>query len=141
MVIGGFVALANWLSVVQTYRTKRFHSAVPLIGAALLGSGMFILPATRFYCWSALILDYGTHALLLMFPILIREFWSTRRFNLVCEYFGQTEKKTVCLRLFNSGVFTIHLQLTRSPGECGLVNAGSTGKWQRDGNLLRLSVK
>jgi hypothetical protein len=141
MVIGGFIALANWLTAFQSYRTRRFHSAVPLIGAVLLGSGMFILPPSRFYCWTALVFDYGTLALLLASPNLAREFWSTRRFNLIGEYVGQTEKKTICLRLFKNGVFTIHLQLSRPPKERGLVNADATGKWQREGNRITLSTK
>ncbi len=141
ILIGGFVAFVNWFSFFQSYSTKRFHSTVPLIGAVLLGGGMFILPATRSYCWSALFLDYGTLALLLAFPNLFREFWSTRRFNLVSEYLGQAEKKTACLRLFKNGVFTIRLQLSRPPNECGLVNVGTTGKWQRDGNRIKLSTK
>ncbi len=141
MALGGLIAFANWWSVYWSYRTKRFHSAVPLVGAALLGAGMFILPATRPYCWSALILDYGTLALLAASPQLFRELWSTSRFNLVSEYLGEAGMKTVHLRLFRRGIFTIRLQLHRPPGECGLVGTGTIGTWQREGAHLTLRTE
>jgi hypothetical protein len=141
MVLGGLIAFANWWSVYWSYRTKRFHSAVPLVGAALLGAGMFTIPATRPYCWIALILDYGTLALLVASPQLFRELWSTSRFNLVSEYLGEAGLKTVYLRLFRRGVFTIHLQFHRRPGECGLGRIGTTGTWQREGTHLMLCTE
>jgi hypothetical protein len=141
MALGGLVAFANWLSVYWSYHTKRFHSAVPLLGAALLGAGMFGLPATRPYCWIALIVDYGTLAMLFALPRLVQEIWATSRFNLLGEYLGQTGRKNVSLRLFRHGIFTIRLELNRPSGECGIVGRGTIGTWQRDGKRLTLLVE
>ena len=138
--LGGLLSFTNWWSVYWSYRTKRFHSAVPFFGAALLGVGMSLIPTIRPYAWSALILDYGTLAFLLASPRLIREFWNTSRFNLLCEYLGQAGMKTVHLRLFKRGIFTVRLELHRPPGECGLVGTGTIGTWKRDGTQLTLST-
>lgn len=141
MVLGGLLSFANWWSVYQSYRTKRFHSAIPLFGAAFLGLGMLIIPSTRPYAWSALILDYGTLAFLLASPKLAREAWDTSRFNLLVEYLGSAGIKTVRLRLFRRGIFTIRLQLHRPPGETGLVDAGACGTWQHEGKSLKLATE
>jgi hypothetical protein len=141
VVLGGLIAVANWWSVISSFRTKRFHSAVPLLGAVLLGTGMFLLPATRPFCLIAVVIDYGTLALLLASPRLVREVWSTSKFNLVSEYLGQAGMKTVYLRLFRRGVFTIRLQLHRPAGERGLVGTGTVGRWQRDGTRLTLRTE
>ena len=137
---GGLIAIGNWWGLYWSYHTKRFHSAVPLFRAALLGAGMFILPATRDYCWVALIVDYGTLSLLLACPRLFQELWGTSRFNLVHEYVGKAGMKTACLRLFRRGIFTIRLELHRPSGECGLAGAGTIGTWQREGGRLTLST-
>jgi hypothetical protein len=138
MTIGGLLCFANWWSVISSCITRRFHSAVPLVGAALLGVGMFMNSATRPYAWSALILDYGTLAFLFASPRLIHEVWSTSRFNLLCEYLGEADIKTVRLCFFRHGIFTIRLHLRRPPGECGLVSTGTIGTWKRDGERLTL---
>jgi hypothetical protein len=131
----------NWWSLYASYRDKRFYSGVPLVGATLLGAGLFILPTSRHYCWSAIFLDCGTLALLAAFPVLAREAWSTSRFNLVCEYIGQAATRTVHLRLFRRGIFTIRLEVRRLPAEGGLTSAGQIGTWRREGAQLTLRVK
>jgi hypothetical protein len=138
--LGCLLSFANWWSVYWSYRTKRFHSAVPFFGAAFLAAGMLMIPATRIYAWSALILDYGTLAFLLASPQLVREIWNTSRFNLLYEYLGQAGMKTVHLRLFRRDIFTIRLELHRPPGEPGLVGTGTIGTWKRDGKQLALSA-
>jgi len=141
MLAGGLIAIGNWWSVYRSYRTKRFHSSVPFIGAGLLGLGMFILPATRMYCWTAVILDYSTLAFLVAFPRLAQEFWRTTRFNLVSEYIGRTSTITVCLRLFRSGVFIMRIELHLPPNRCGLRSTGTTGRWRREGTRLILQTQ
>lgn len=136
LILGGLLAFANWSSFIWSYVTKRFHSSVPFFGAAFLAAGMLLIPATRPYAWSAVILDYGTLAFLIASPRLIRDAWSTSRVNLLCEYLGEAGLKTVHLRLFRRGIFTIRLQLHRSPGECGLTSTGTIGTWRRDGTRL-----
>jgi hypothetical protein len=79
IVLGGFVALLNWWSLYASYRDKKFHSSVPLLGAGLLGVGMFILPSSRRYSWSAIFFDYGTLVFLIALPTLVKEGWSASK--------------------------------------------------------------
>lgn len=141
LTLGGLLSLANWGTVLWSRRSRRFQSPVPLLGAAMLGAGMLLLPAARPYAWSALLLDYGTLAVLLAAPKLGRELWSTSRVNLLHEYVSETDRETVHLRLFRRGVFTLRLNLHRPPGECGLVSTGMIGTWQREGARLTLRTE
>ena len=50
--LGGYVAVLNWVMVIQSPRTGRFGSPVPVVGALLLGAGLALLPPTRHYAWS-----------------------------------------------------------------------------------------
>jgi hypothetical protein len=89
---------------------------------------------TRPLAWFAFVLDYGTLAFLPALPHIGDELWRTSRFNLLEEYGGQQGNKTVRLRLFRKGVFTIEQHFRRERGECGLSQAGT---WTReDGRLL-----
>ncbi len=137
---GGLIAVLNWWTIFWTYHTKRFHSVVPLVGAVLLGTGMFMLNATRWYCWTALLLDFGTLALLLALPRIFREAWETSRCNLLSEYIAQSEIETARLFLFRRRVFTIRLEVDRPPGECGIASLGTIGEWERNGEQLILTV-
>lgn len=130
ILLGAIVALANWWSLYSSLRTKKFCSPVPLAGAMFLGGGMFLLPAARPYCWSALLIDYGTLSLLLAAPRIAGEIWSTSRRNLVSEYLGHSGNRTVRLCLFKKQIFTLRLAIQRKEGEPGLVSYGSTGTWQ-----------
>lgn len=140
MALGGLLALLNWLTVYQTWRSGRFCSTVPLVGALFLGGGMLLLPTTRPLAWLALILDYGTLVFLLALPRIVDELWKTSRFNLLEEYVGQQSNKTVRLLLFRKGVFTIEQQFHRPPGECGLIQVGTIGTWKREDGRLLLSL-
>ena len=42
---------------------------------------MFLIPATRRYAVTAVLMDYGTLVLLLSIPLLAREFFKTRARN------------------------------------------------------------
>jgi hypothetical protein len=141
IVLGSLVCLANGWTAIQRRRAGRLRSTVPLLGAVLLGAGLFFVPVARPFCWLALVLDYGTVELLLALPKVFGEFWSTSRCNLVAEYCGQAGGKTVCLRLFRRAIFTLRLRVQRPPGECGLVDAGTIGTWQRDGARLTLRAE
>ena len=136
--LGGLLALANWRCAFLSCTTKKFHSAVPFFGAALIGAGMLMLSSMRPYACSALILDYGTLAFLVASPSLIRDAWRVSRFNLLSKYVGAAGRKTVHLQLYRRGIFTIRLHINRPAGECGLVGTGTVGTWQRDGARLTL---
>jgi hypothetical protein len=138
--LGGLVALGNWLSIYLTWRTGRFCSPVPLIGATFLGVGMLLLPSTRPYAWAAVLIDYGTLVALIALPFLVGEFWRTSRFNLLEEYVADHGIKTVHLRLFRKGVFTIEQCFSLQAGECGVISVGTIGKWRREHDRLVLRL-
>jgi hypothetical protein len=138
--LGGLFALLNWWTIVQTWRTGRFCSPVPLIGPAFLIAGMLLIPGTRPYAWVAVIADYGTLAFLIAIPLIIKEVWSTSRYCLLEEYVGDRDGKTVYLRLFRKGVFTIKQHIRRPVGEHGVVQAGTIGEWEREGERLVLRL-
>jgi hypothetical protein len=93
------------------------------------------------YAWLALLLDVGCGPyLVLALTFLLPEIWSTSRFNLLREYLGQQGIKTVYLRLFRRGIFTIQLHFQRPPGELGLTQCGAVGKWHRHGSRLTLAA-
>jgi len=140
MCLGGLIALLNWWYLFLSWRTGQFHSPLPLIGALLLGGGMLLLPSTRLFAWVGLLADFGTLALLLAMPRIVNEMWSTSGYNLLEEYVGNRGIKTVNLCLFRNGVFTIKQIFRRPPDECGVVQAGTIGTWQRERERLLLRM-
>jgi len=140
IVLGGLLCFANWMSVLQSILTKKFHSAVPFFGAGLLGSGMLLLPATRHWAWLAILLDYGTLAFIIALPHLIRESWNTSQFNLLHDYSGKIENKSVRLCLFRRGIFTIRITIQRPVGQSGLTGTGTIGTWSITDEKLKLEI-
>ena len=136
--VGSVFVLLNWYAVVHTWFTGRYSSCVPLFGAALLGGGMLLRSDTRPYSWAALVVDVGTLQLLAVLPRILREFWGTSRINLLEEYVARRGAKTVCLRLFRKGIFTLRLHIDRPPGEFGLTGASTIGTWDRERDRLVL---
>jgi hypothetical protein len=138
--IGAILSLLNWATLLCSLRTGRFISAVPLVGGVCLGTGSVLLPFLRPYAGVAVLLDYGTVALLLGLPGIAREAWATCRINLLEGYVGQRVGTTVSLRLFRRGVFTLHWDIERPPGECGIVGTGRIGTWEREADRLVLRI-
>jgi hypothetical protein len=99
-----------------------------------------LLPTIRPYAWAALLIDIGTLAFLPYTPRIIREIWSTSRFNLLEEYVGQRDMTTVHLRLFRKDIFTLWWDIRRSPGEHGITGKGTSGTWEREADTLTLRV-
>jgi hypothetical protein len=140
IVLGGLLFLANWICFIQSYRTKRFHSSIPLFGAGMLGGGMLLLPVTRSFAWLAIPLDYGTLAFVIASPRMVREMWSTSRLNLVHEYSGGIENRSARLRFFRRGVFTMRFTIERPVGQSGLVRTGTGGTWSFENEKLKLQT-
>ena len=138
MSLGGFIAVANWLSIYLSWYTGRFHSPIPVIGGLFLFVGMFLLPAMRLWSWTAVLLDYGTMGLLIASPYIIADLWSTSRFNLLEEYIGRNGNKTVHLRLFRKGIFALEVSIQLDRNEVGVTGAGTTGTWKRESGRLLL---
>ena len=133
--LGTLVSLLNWLYVIQSARTGRFISGVPLFGAAFLATGALLIPGLRWYAWLAIPLDWGTLALVLDMPQIIREEWQTCSWNLLEEYVGRRGDTVVRLRLFRRGHLVVYwgVERLRSYG-------GRTGHWTREAESLVLRL-
>jgi hypothetical protein len=134
--LGCGFALLNWLMLYLTWHTGRFHSCIPLIGGLSLGLGLLWFPTTRLFAWAALVLDWGTLVVLLALPQLLKELWSTSRFNLLEQYEGQRDGRSAQLQLFRRGVFTIRFKRTHAAD--GMVELGTVGTWRREEGWLAL---
>jgi len=137
---GSSIIILNWAMVYSSWRTSRSHSAVPLIGAALCGFGLLIIPLLRSYAWAVVLIDYGTLIFFYSLPRIIREMWQTSHYNLVAQYHGSSGPLAVCIRLFQRGIFTIDYHIQRNPDQAGLVRSSNVGTWRQEGEDLRLQI-
>ncbi len=140
LAMGAVLSLLNWAALLSTLRTGRFCSPVPLFGAACLAAGALLLPVLRPYAWAAVLLDFGTLALLLAVPRLAQMVWETSRFNLLEEYVGRRDVTTVHLRLFRRGVFTLLWEIRRPAEESRVVGMSNIGTWEREADTLVLRI-
>ncbi len=138
--IGGFIIVCNWLTPLQTRRTGRNHSAIPLLGAAFAGAGLWLLPAVRRWTWAPFLVDFGTLLVLVSLPYLIYNEWQTSRLNLVAEYSGRRDTLIVHIRLYRRGHCTVVDELQRAPGEQGMTHRSVVGTWRREDDLLTVSA-
>ena len=138
--LGTLVSLLNWLYVIQSARTGRFISSIPLLGAAFLATGALLIPGLRWYAWLAIPLDWGTLALVLDMPQIIREEWQTCSWNLLEEYVGRRGDTVVRLRLFRRGHLLIHWAVQRPAGTYGLTGMVRVGTWGREAESLVLRL-
>jgi hypothetical protein len=138
--LGGFIVVMNWWMVIATHRTGQHHSAVPLVGAVLLGAGLALLPQTRLYAWVAILADYGTLILLISLPMLVREAWETSRYNLTAEYRGGRGIMTAHISLYRGDICIIRYDMKRAAGEMGIMSTSRVGTWRQEGQRLTLQV-
>lgn len=141
--LGAAVSVGNWLTIYFSRKEKRFVSAVPLVGAALLVYGLYHFPATRRFAWVGIIADYGTLVLILCVPRLLNEFWSTSRVNLVRSFVSRQSGLEVKIRLFKKGAFTIRATFN-PPVPCNphgalIESFGFVGGWKQEGAEFVLS--
>lgn len=130
---GGLMCLLNWGTAFASWRSKRFVSAVPLVGALLLGAGLVLLPETRPFAWLALIADYGTLVLIVALPWIAHEFWSTSRINLLHSFTTNAKERAVSINLFRRQIAVISAEFD-PPIPCDDHDArvqsfGLVGKW------------
>ncbi len=104
---GGLMSLLNWGTVVVSWRTKRFVSAVPLVGAVPLGYGLALIPETRPFAWFALVADYGTLVLIIALPRIVYDAWSTSRINLSHCFTTNAKQRAITIKLFRRQVAVI----------------------------------
>jgi hypothetical protein len=130
---GGLMCLLNWGALVASWRSKRFVSAVPLVGALPLGAGLLLLPETRPFAWLALIADYGTLILIIALPWIAYEFWSTSRINLLHSFTTNAKEHAVAIKLFRRQIAVISAEFD-PPIPCDdhdarIQSFGLVGKW------------
>jgi hypothetical protein len=135
--LGAAISLLNWVYVYKSWRTGRSHSLIPLVGGFVLLIGALLVTSLRPFAWVAVFADAGTIVVFLAIPLILWEAWRTCPLNLLGEFVGLSGKTTIRLRLFRRGVFTIHWQIERLPGEYGLISKGRIGSWeQHDASLI-----
>lgn len=108
--LGVVFSLMNWSYVVLSWVKKRHVSLVPLVGAIPLGCGLVLLPQTRPFAWLALVADCGTLGILLGMPFIVREIWSTSRFNLLHSFASSASGRQVSIKLFRRHVAVISVK-------------------------------
>ncbi|QDU20571.1 hypothetical protein [Urbifossiella limnaea] len=140
LALGSWVSLLNWVVLLVSWRTGKFHSAIPFVGGFCLGVGALLLPPLRPYAWAAVLLDWGTIVVVLSLPSVVQELWETSWFNLVEECVGVRGRTTVRLRLFRRGVVVINWDIARPKGEHGLVGMGQLGRWEQGEDRLTLRL-
>jgi hypothetical protein len=107
---GGLMSLLNWGTLVASLRSKRFVSAVPLVGAVPLGCSLALLPETRVFAWLAVVADYGTLVLIIALPRIVYEAWSTSRINLLRSFTTNAKECVITMKLFRRQVAVISAQ-------------------------------
>jgi hypothetical protein len=133
IVLGGLISFQNWASIVVSYRSGRFVSAVPLVGGLLLGGGMALIPPTRPYAALAIVADYGTLIFILALPHLCYQIWSTSRFNLVHSFSISAAGRSITINLFHRHIAVIRVEFN-PPVPChdngSLAQGfGAVGRW------------
>lgn len=138
--LGCLVSMLNWASLIQSAITKKLASPVPLIGALFLGLGLSYFEKARPYVILSIIADYGTLVLIISLPRLIREFWVTRRFNLVRTCVANSQNAKYELRLYRKGVFVINVKFeppqTANEHGAKISEFGLQGKWEEGKDVI-----
>ncbi|MFT5478671.1 MAG: hypothetical protein ACI8Y8_004039 [Planctomycetota bacterium] len=137
ILIGGLITLASGYSLFGFSRSGRRVAPFPLVGGGrgglLLCWGLLGFEGTRPYAWIALIVDYGTVAIVLAVPVLILDAWSTSSANVVHHFVSGSNGRSDDFRLFKRGKITIRSQHDPpSPdNEHGalIVSRGFLGTW------------
>ena len=102
LVLGAFVACYNWYAPIASHRSNRNVSMVPLVGATLLGTGIYLVTSSFWWSLLAIPLDLGTLCLVFAFPTFIANEWATSRYNLVHEFHSAEGWRNISLRLFRN---------------------------------------
>ncbi len=131
--VGALLSVLNWGTLVASYRSGRFVSAVPLVGALPLGCGMALLPHTRPFAWLALVADYGSLVLIISLPHIAYEVWSTSRINLLHSFTTNVSDRVISIKLFRRHIAVISARFD-PPVLCNDYDAlvqsfGLVGRW------------
>ena len=134
MVLGAILCAGNWYACYESYKSKRFVSSIPFVGAILLGIGCCYFPAIRPFAWLSVILDYGTLAIVLSLPHLLSDGWSTSKKNLVYWFSSSDQGRNLDIKLFKRGIFTAQV-VFNPPVACNeqgtlIKSVGLKGSWE-----------
>jgi|GEM_PF-1467740 len=142
IVAGGMLSLLNWYTLFLNYRSERYISAIPLVGAGLLGSGLALFPQTRPYYWIASVVDYGTLSLILAVPWLVHGAWCVSRINLVHQFSSTKDGRSLRIRLYRRGIGLVSVKFD-PPTPCDfnatIVESGWQGQWTANDHGFRLT--
>ena len=134
------IAVANWRVMVSKSTMWRNSSLIPMVGGFFGAAGFALVPALRPWAWVPILLDPGTAMLPVALPYLLRDFWQTSRFNLVTEYAGRRDNRTVRLALYRRNVGTLVQRIDRPPDEFGWTERSMSGSWRWKGDRLELNI-
>lgn len=143
IVLGSIISFLNWMTLYQSWRTKKSVSPVPIFGALLLGFGLAYFERTRYYASLCVIADYGTLAMIASTPRLVREFWETSRLNLLQTFVGHTKYIEYTLKLYRKGIFVIEADVEppQIANEYGakISHFGFEGRWEDKDGVIQLT--
>lgn len=134
---GALFIFVNWLALFETWRTGRFHSGIPLLGAVFLSAGTLMLEATRPYAWFAF-LDIGTLLLVFALPMILADVWRNR-FGLVEQLRGKEGNQFVVVRLLEKNHCVIE-QSIQDSAQRTILHRSLVGTWHRDQGRMNLNV-
>ena len=112
--VGALFSLINWGTLLASWRSKRFVSAIPFLGALPLGCGLAIIPETRPYAWLALVADYSVLVAFIALPRIVYELWSTSSINLLHNFTNTGSDRVIAIKLFRRHVAVISAQFRLS---------------------------
>ena len=141
LLIGGLIAVLNLCNALYSWRTGRFRSRVPLLGAVFGMAGCLLYPPLRPYAWLPLLLDVGTLELLWNLPAIVRRERQYARALLQAEYRLVEASHRVTLSLFKSGRCILHFELKRLSDEREAFDGRWVGAWAQPAEtLLHLDI-
>lgn len=133
--------LVNARSCYRTHVKKQFTSSIPLVGGLFGMVGFLLTPELKWWCWLAVLMDYGSVVLLLALPKVAGELWQTSSINLINEFIGEDGSREVRIKLYKSGVFVIKHRIGRPKDEPGLIASSDIGTWWDSGGAISLTLR
>lgn len=136
LLIGSLIAALNLCNALYSWRTGRFHSRVPLLGAIFGIVGCILYPPLRPYAWLPLLLDVGTLELLWNLPAIVRRERQYAPALLQTEYRLVEAGRCVTLSLFRSGRCILHFELGRIADGREAFDGRLVGAWTQPAETL-----
>ena len=143
ILLGGFFAAMNWYAPIQSQRENRHVSMVPLVGAVLLGIGIYLISGSMLWSLLAIPLDLGTLLFVLGLPWLFSELWQTSRFNELAKFHADDNGRDIHITLYKNAICAINQEYneTVGPQEHGAIpcSRGFSAKWQLSDDVFHIT--